>query len=520
MKDLLRGYRGPALFAALSFLLIHCSAASQSSFGTSEDAVHDRNERDGDDDTKSSDDDGASTPAVPPVVKKPEPDLEFAFDARALSLQAKVKPAFAKGTLFVDVFPLEHGEAASIDCDSVKQNGQPVDLSEAKGSGSGAYLTIDVPTNALAVTALDGTTRTAVHGCVFDASGKVTTKYATSLMNAWDNDDAVASASPRVFHGIQAYTNGCMDELGELPMFANGEFSCDGEGMSVIPITATDASGNVTTLDETTTNWPLTSAQRAATQRCDRPAWLGYSGDTTDGQTSQCAPFTRIGQYRNSRGTRFIFICRRETVRPLKDKTFENINFIAHNPTSGKTCYFNNHLDGTVTDGSKIPTPDSPTSDVFWMDMGSIVGQRCPSCHDSDPWMHSPWIDGAIDKKTGHTLVPRQGEDPEYNLQTKYSIFGRESFLTSDRQSQTNWKEPTMLTGVGSCGTCHRIGTGMTMQLWSARSVGEQTDGLPLTAAFQTTAKLHWMPADSSAMNKIKACARDPGSCDEQPIPH
>ena len=517
MKDFFRGYRGPTLFVALSFLLIHCSAGAQSEFGKSGDAVSHKGDDDDDSATSDDDDDATNVPAAP--VKKPDPDLAFAYDARAKTIQAKVKPALAKGTLFVDVFALEHGEESALDCDLVKSNGESVDLAKAKGSGP--YLTVDVPTNASFVSKrLDGTVRTAIHGCVFDASGKVTAKYATSLMNAWDKNDAVASASPRIFHGIEAYTNGCMDELGELPMFANGEFSCDAEGMQVVPITATDANGKVTVLDETTTNWPLTSAQKAATQRCDRPAWLGYDGDVADGNTTQCAPFTRIGQYQNSKGTRFIFICRRETVRSLKDKTFENINFIAHNPNSGKTCYFNNHLDGTVTDGSKIPTPDSPTSDVFWMDMGSIVGQRCPSCHDSDPWMHSPWLDGAVDKKTGHTIVPKQGEDPAYNLQTKYSIFGRESFLTSDRQTQEDWKEPTMLTDVGSCGQCHRIGTGMTMQFWAQRSVGEDTDGLPLTAAFQTSAKLHWMPADNAAMQKINACARKPGSCNEAPVPH
>jgi hypothetical protein len=520
MKDFLRGYRGPALFAALSFLLIHCSALPQSDFGKSEDAVKEKSDK------KTSggaggadDDDDATSSGTTAPVKKPDPDLKFAFDAHAKTIQAKVKPAFAKGTLFVDVFAIEHGEAAPLDCAHVKQNGTSVDLSKA--SGSGTYLTLDVPTNASFLSnRLDGTIRTAIQGCVFDATGNVTTKYATSLMNAWDNEDAVASASPRVYHGIEAYANGCMDELGELPMFANGDFKCDAEGMQVVPITATDNNGNVTVLDETTTNWPLTSAQRAATQRCDRPAWLGYDGDVSDGTTSQCAPFTRIGQYQNSRGTRFIFICRRESVRPLGDKTFENINFIAHNPTSGKTCYFNNHLDGTVTDGTKIPRPDAPTSDVFWMDMGSIVGQRCPSCHDSDPWMHSPWVDGAVDKKTGHTIVPKQGEDPAYNLQTKYSIFGRESFLV-DQQSQTDWKEPTMLTDVGSCGTCHRIGTGMTMQMWSQRSVGEQNDMADfLTPAFQTSAKLHWMPEDATAMRKIDACADRPGSCAEAPVPH
>lgn len=521
MRDFLGGIRGPALFLALSFVLLHCSQPAQDHFGLNKDAVSSKkktSKSDHSDDGTTDDDDDTAAPA-PVDVKKPDPDLKFAFDSSTRALSAKVKPALAQGTLFVRVFAIQHGVDNAIDCNQVKSSGSSVDLSKATGSGT--YVSVNVPVNSSNLRALDGTTRTAIQGCVFDATGKVTQQYATSLMNAWDNADGSESASPRVFHGIEAYANGCMEEMGELPMFANGDFKCDAEGMSVVPIKATDNNGNVTVLDETTTNWPLTSAQRAATQRCDNPAWLGYDGDVADAQTSQCAPFTRIGQFKNSRGTRFIFICRRETVRALADKTFENINFVAHNPTSGKTCWFNNHLDGSVTDGTKIPRPDTPVSDKFWMDMGAIQGQRCPACHDSDPWMHTPWVDSALDKATGHTIVPKQGEDPEYNLQTKYSIFGRESFVGTDRASQQNWKQPQMLTDVGTCGNCHRIGSNSTMQFWAQQSTGEDMSDISqwlTSAGQQVTAK--YMPADAAAMRKIDNCARNPSSCVVQDIPH
>src|SRR5262249_14593991 len=145
----------------------------------------------------------------------------------------------------------------------------------------------------------------------------------------------------------------------------------------------------------------------------------------------QCAPFTRIGRWVNSKGTRFVFLCRREGVRPLMDPTFEILAFIAHNPDSGKTCFFNNHMDGSSMDGTRVLPPNTDTADSFWMDMGSVKNQRCPTCHDSDPWVHSPWIDQAI-AADGHTALPRIGEDSAYTIATKYSIFGRESFTGDD----------------------------------------------------------------------------------------
>jgi hypothetical protein len=346
-------------------------------------------------------------------------------------------------------------------------------------------------------------------------------------MNAWDAD--AAPVGPRAFHGVEAYANACIEELGELPMFAGGaDFDCaKAPGMTIVPITATDSSGRVTTLGKDT---PSAGAGLAATRQCDRPAWLGYE-DEVPGAT-QCAPFTRVGRYVNARGTRFVVICRRETVRDRDAPVFENINFIAHDPTSGKTCFLNNHLDGSSTDGAHVPPPNTPTSDRFWMDPGSLSGQRCPSCHDSDPWIHSPWIDQAL-TATGQTVVPRMGQDAAYSLATKYSILAPDSFAHVDAESLRNWAQPTHLPNVGACASCHRIGASMTTLLFAGRSVGEPEDWQKwLTAPFRSFAALHWMPPEGASpsswasspngrsVSTILRCADDPSGCAVAETPH
>jgi hypothetical protein len=210
------------------------------------------------------------------------------------------------------------------------------------------------------------------------------------------------------------------------------------------------------------------------------------------------------------------------------DPNFDIIAFIGHNPDSGKSCWYNVRIDPATTDGSRVPPPNTSTSDRIWMDMGGIRDQGCPRCHDSDPWVHSPWVDGALDG-SGHAIVPRIGEDSAYSVGTKYSIFARESFLASDAQSQSDWKQPQFLANIGSCGSCHRIGANSTTTMWAPRSVGDSSQQsfqtTFLTQAFMQPARLQWMPpsppsrADQASLQMIASCAFNPAGCSVQDVP-
>ena len=521
------------LAAPLALLLVHCASVG-SVLGTKKN--HDGGEKAAEDVSTPS---GAAQTDGGAARPKPDPILTFSFDASTATLRASVQADKAKGaSLFATIFPIANGTTRALDCAALRRPENAVDLRGAVASGKMVTATVPTDASIFDQARLDGKKRTGIQGCLFDASGGTVAQVSTSLMNAWDADPQVAAATPRVYHGIEAYSNGCIDELGELPMFANGgTFDCTHDpGMHVVPITATDGRGNVVTLDENTTG-ELGGAELAATQQCDRPAWLGYEGVSNDPDivippdATQCAPFTRVGRYVNSKGTRIVAICRRETVRTLMDPNFDIVAFIAHNPDSGKTCYFNSHMDGSSMDGAHVPPPDTSTADSVWMDMGSVKGQRCPACHDSDPWVHSPWIDQAV-AADGHMVLPRLGEDAAYDLTTKYSIFAPDSFLAEDDAGQ-QWTQPQHLTNIGACGSCHRIGANMTLALFTARSVGEQEPWQGwLTPAFRTFQKLHWMPTtpvsqgswasspSGQSMQQIDDCFQDPSSCSVEDVPH
>jgi hypothetical protein len=458
---------------------------------------------------------GSASPSAP----HEDPIVTFMFDG-GRSLRARVREKEAQGaSLFVSIFPSNDGDDRAVDCAALSRGQRGIDVGSAPSAG--AARVADVPVDAsLFAGRLDGISRTTIQGCLLGPQGQIVTKVSTSLMNAWDSDDASVAANPRVFHGVEAYANGCIDELGELPMFKDGaDFDCLRDpGMVVVPITATADNGVVTSIANASA-WPLGSAQLDATQVCDRPAWLDY------GDGLPCAPFTRVGRYTNSKGSDFVVICRRTDVRDPMDPNFDVMGVVGQNPETGKTCWFNKRAG--VTDMSRIPPPNTPTADKFWMDSGDIRDQACPKCHDSDPWLHTPWIDQVADAQ-GRPIVPRIGRDKGYTLSTKYSIFARESFTVGGPTSASDWRQPQHLTNIGSCGSCHRIGAASTLSTWTARAVGDPSDqdfqDSFITNAFRTPEKLHWMPttpfsaADNASVQAIFNC--DPSTCRVEDTPH
>jgi hypothetical protein len=472
----------------------------------------------GDTDEGGSPDEEAPEPAKkkPP---KPDPPLVFTYDGQ--TLRARILTTLADGAaLSFSVSGARNGEDRSnVDCSTLKN----VDLTGAEPSGKDVV--VDVPADeSFLASRKSGSVRTIIQGCLVDRQGQVVSKVSTSLMNAWDADPTSMSQSPRKFHGVEAYANACIDELGEIPMWEDGKsFDCTDPSMAVIPITATDTNGNVVSVTGDTP-FPLGTAERNATSRCDRPAWLESD--------ERCAPFTRIGRYTNSEGSRFVIICRRSRIAAPSDSKFGIVGVIGHNPTSGKTCWFNNHLDDSSTDGAGIPPPNTPTADRWWMNSWEIGGQGCPKCHDSDPFIHTPWVDQAR-HADGHTMVPRIGEDPAYTMTTKYSNLAAESFMV-DSESRRDWAHPRHLTNVGACGSCHRIGSKSTLDLYSFRSVGDSSDSTFqsswMTSAFRTFEKLHWMPTSpvtqsewtaswAPSMQTISNCSFN-GGCREDEVPH
>lgn len=130
---------------------------------------------------------------------------------------------------------------------------------------------------------------------------------------------------------------------------------------------------------------------------CDRPAYLPYP-EKSDGQ---CTPYSRVRTYRDD-DVQMILFCRRMYIRPIDSPFFDSMEIIMHDVPTGSTCFFiskNFGDDPNGDDGRRVPPPSEetpPEGNVaardLWATPAEIADHECIMCHDSDPWMRTPWI--------------------------------------------------------------------------------------------------------------------------------
>ncbi len=184
---------------------------------------------------------------------------------------------------------------------------------------------------------------------------------------------AVSGAKADDDYTLHEYGSDCAELIAEAPVF-----NC--LDLDLVPITV-----NGETPDEYTPH-----------MQCDAPAMLPYP-ETTDGQ---CAPYSRMTAHRDD-DIQMILLCRRMYIRPADDPHFDSIEIIMHNVKSGSTCFFiSKNFGGTPEgdDGSRVPPPtelEPPEGEIsaaeLWATPQEVVDHGCIYCHDSDPWMHTPW---------------------------------------------------------------------------------------------------------------------------------
>lgn len=160
-------------------------------------------------------------------------------------------------------------------------------------------------------------------------------------------------------------------------------------------------------------------------EACDRPAALGFP----------CNVGNRVGR---TMGTHdggaprpevvFISLCREEG----------GIGVIGHNSETGATCFFTSLQDAW----RPLPTPSDPEAyDGYWDAPGSVAAAGCQTCHQADPFLHSPWIDQISDPSSPEQpIVPLLG-----SLDAPYFIVGDEFSQPLKKVLSDN-----------ACTSCHR----------------------------------------------------------------
>ncbi|MEM6990918.1 MAG: PPC domain-containing protein, partial [Myxococcota bacterium] len=322
----------------------------------------------------------------------------------------------------------------------------------------------------------------------------------------------------------EAYADACVAELGDIPFFPRvedgdfGTFNC--LEATPLPTTVTDLDGNVRMPSE-------------EVEVCDNPQYIYSSCEANAERGVTNGP--RVTTARNDEGTEWVLLCRKAKE---EEGEYNDIAMLGHNPVTGKTCFFQNAL-YSRTDGTAIPHPGdrrdsetSPeTSPTLWSGIHGGLGSgiECASCHDSDPFIHTPWIDQAK-REDGTTVVPKMGEHEGFVLGSNDAPYALIN------QHGQNWTMPQQLVSeeAAACTNCHRIGDGRWTEDWIDRLDGTDEDWAAITTeSHQNFEDVFWMPPELDgvteetwdesafglAMEFIRGCADDPTTCDWAPLP-
>jgi hypothetical protein len=159
--------------------------------------------------------------------------------------------------------------------------------------------------------------------------------------------------------------------------------------------------------------------------------------------------------------------------------------------------------------GKKVPSPEDPAAKNFWIEPVVVSKGKCGYCHDSDPFMYSPFI-----AQTGQLPA-----DP----------FGK--YVNDIGAPFREWQQPSAISTRGNtCVGCHRIGNLMTCKQTVRQAVGEPSPGSDEWAKKYPNS--HWMPPGNSLTQKqwdqiygesvkaILACCANPKApeCNVTPI--
>ena len=177
---------------------------------------------------------------------------------------------------------------------------------------------------------------------------------------------------------LTAYTSRCETELGIPPNSITG-FNC-----STGTILPTSQFGSA----------------------CDAQALLGGPA---------CTANSRLGvkSFTNT-NVKAVWVCRKYSgADDPADLLYEDVAMIIHNRQNGKTCFFQNNLDGNG-DGPAIPGPRDANALTIWKTPAQTAAINCTGCHSNDPYIVTPHVAQAF---RIHNMV-------RFNPKGAYSVVG------------------------------------------------------------------------------------------------
>ena len=231
-----------------------------------------------------------------------------------------------------------------------------------------------------------------------------------------------------------------------------------------------------------------------APERCDRPSLL-HQPDAV----SQCVPGSRALVLRDDKTAQISAICRKQLPRPAGSPWFDEINVVSHNLKNGKTCWFTAKVTppppstpASGIDGRWVPSPSTltrkpqPSSpeglqplpvDKVWQTPQQVATSKpaCISCHDSGPFMYSPYI-------AQTTQLPG---DP-------FGFYEPKAIGEDFKRAWASLNAFGITTRGNTCTACHRMGNMNSCQVAMYQSTGRapQPGGNAWSTKFPQS---HWM---------------------------
>ena len=296
----------------------------------------------------------------------------------------------------------------------------------------------------------------------------------------------LALASVASAETITQYGQACADQVAPIPAF-----SC--EAGVPVPITVDGR----------------TPANYTPQMLCDRPSLLREKGVKTDGQ---CVPNSRALVLRDDDRAQISAFCRQKKIRPAGTHLFDEIDIVAHNVRTGSTCWFQASAPQPLradrgVDGRHVPPPNQvqrlpgyPAAQTFWNRPSQTAAGKCVQCHDSGPFMYSPFI-AQTKALPGDPWGPYKNE------------IGRDF---------QRWPKPLAISTRGNaCTTCHRIGNMNSCNVAMFESTGLlRSPGLDKWGT--QFPQSHWMPPGNlhseaqwdetfaKSLRLLAACCQDP----------
>ncbi len=463
-----------------------------------------------------------------------EPQFEVRHDEATGRLTVVVHPQLIPGaTLHVRV---RQGAPGHLNCAAMLGELEQIDGNPVAGSGVGSsfagpavdaskyqpfydetWLREDPPSEAQIQGAL--TAQHTIDICLMQ-NGQVVRGAEVDIFRALDRGGTGKFdnyGEDQRIESVAAYARACVAEMGDIPFFEKigeddwGTYSC--LDSTPIPMVVTDENGHSTFPQE-------------SVDKCDNPQFIYNSCEpnAVNGQTNG----PRVASRANDQGTHWVLLCRKAK---SEEGEYNDVAMIGHNPYTGKTCYFQNALYNR-TDGVHVPHPadekDSPASpqqsNSLWSGIqgGYGSGIQCVDCHDADPFIHSPWIDGAKDAN-GDPIIPKMGITDGFA-----QGFNESPYTLVDLEGQ-GWTMPKHITSpeAAACTKCHRMGDGRWTDRWNDRLEAKDTlwDNL-LTPWGKRFEHYFWMPPETEGLDEatwaeseqgkamafIKKCGADPNA--------